>query len=166
MSDCFRGSYAVWSCLSQWGLVPPPRPKPCKKLWAAGCNRNTTYSSSTQQCPNPLISNISECIVFLFKHLLCQLDCDRSTCVHTVVGFQLVLEAELLPTAVTFIGLLPSVDAFVALQRALISKAAPAELALVWVVPCWNVEKKKRSLLQLQSRPCCKKAREIENLRA
>lgn len=55
---------------------------------------------------------------------------------HTVVGFQLVLEAELLPTAVTFIGLLPGVDAFVALQRALISEAAPAELALKWVVPC------------------------------
>lgn len=55
---------------------------------------------------------------------------------HTVVGFQLVLEAELLPTAVTFIGLLPGVDAFVALQRALISKTAPAELTLIWVVPC------------------------------
>lgn len=64
------------------------------------------------------------------------MDFDHSTCVHTVVGFQLVLEAEFLPTAVTFIGLLPGVDAFVALQRALISKAAPAELTLVWVVPC------------------------------
>lgn len=61
---------------------------------------------------------------------------DGGTCVHTVVGFQLVLEAELLPTAVTFIGLLPGVDAFVALQRALISEAAPAELTLKWVVPC------------------------------
>lgn len=60
---------------------------------------------------------------------------------HTVVGFQLVLEAEFLPTAVTFIGLLPSVDALVALQRALISKAAPAELALVRVVPCWKGER-------------------------
>lgn len=59
----------------------------------------------------------------------------RSTCVHTVVGFQLVLEAELLPAAVTFIGFLPGVDALVALQRALISEAAPAELALKWVVP-------------------------------
>lgn len=54
---------------------------------------------------------------------------------HTVVGFQLVLEAELLPTPVTFIGLLSSVDALVALQRALISEAAPAELTLKWVVP-------------------------------
>lgn len=59
----------------------------------------------------------------------------HSTCVHTVVGFQLVLEAELLPTPVTFIGLLSGVDALVALQRALISEAAPAELALKWVVP-------------------------------
>lgn len=86
--------------------------------------------------PNPFITNINKCSVFLFKHLLWQVDFDHSTCVHTVVGFQLVLEAEFLPTAVTFIGLLPGVDAFVALQRALISKAAPAELTLVWVVPC------------------------------
>lgn len=64
---------------------------------------------------------------------------DHSTCVHTVVGFQLVLEAELLPTSVTFIGLLPGVDALVALQRALVPEAAPAELALEWVVPCCNV---------------------------
>lgn len=54
---------------------------------------------------------------------------------HSVVGFQLVLEAELLPTAVTFIGLLPGVDAFVALQRALVPEAAPAELTLVRVIP-------------------------------
>lgn len=59
---------------------------------------------------------------------------------HSVVGFQLVLEAELLPAAVTFIGLLPGVDALVALQRALISEAAPTELALIWVVPCCNEE--------------------------
>lgn len=59
---------------------------------------------------------------------------------HSVVGFQLVLEAELLPAAVTFIGLLPGVDALVALQRALISEAAPTELALVGVVPRCNVE--------------------------
>lgn len=64
------------------------------------------------------------------------------TCVHAVVGFQLVLEAELLPAAVTFVGLLPSVDALVALQRALISEAAPAELALVRVVTSWKVEEK------------------------
>lgn len=57
------------------------------------------------------------------------------TCVHAVVGLQLVLEAELLPAAVTFIGLLPGVDAFVALQRALITETTPTELALVWVVP-------------------------------
>lgn len=56
------------------------------------------------------------------------------TCVHAVVGLQLVLEAELLSTAITFIGLLPSVDPLVALQRALVSEAAPAELALVWMV--------------------------------
>lgn len=62
------------------------------------------------------------------------------TCVHAVVGFQLVLEAELLPAAVTFVGLLPSVDALVALQRALVPEAAPAELALVRVVPSWKVE--------------------------
>lgn len=67
---------------------------------------------------------------------------DHGTCVHTVVGFQLVLEAELLPAAITFIGLLPSVDAFVALQRALISEAAPAELALERVVPCWRARRK------------------------
>lgn len=99
--------------------------------------------------PNPLITNISKCSVFLIKRPLCQVAFDHSTCVHTVVGFQLVLEAEFLPTAVTFIGLLPGVDAFVALQRALISKAAPAELTLVWVVPCCKVEKKKQSLLRL-----------------
>lgn len=58
------------------------------------------------------------------------------TCVHPVVGFQLVLQAELLPAAVTFVGLLPGVDAFVALQRVLVSEAAPAELALVGVVAC------------------------------
>lgn len=65
---------------------------------------------------------------------------DAGTCVHAVVGFQLVLEAELLPTAVTFVGLLPGVDALVALQRALVPEAAPAELALVRVVPSWKVD--------------------------
>lgn len=55
---------------------------------------------------------------------------------HPVVGLQLVLQAELLPAAVTFVGLLPGVDAFVALQRVLVSEAAPAELALVRMVPC------------------------------
>lgn len=67
------------------------------------------------------------------------------------MGFQLVLEAEFLPTAVTFIGLLPGVDALVALQRALISKAAPAELALVRVVPCWKVERGKQGSLHPQT---------------
>lgn len=56
------------------------------------------------------------------------------TCVHAVVGLQLVLEAELLATAVTFIGLLPGVDPLVSLQRALISEAAPTELTLIWMV--------------------------------
>lgn len=60
----------------------------------------------------------------------------RHTCVHTVVGLQLVFQAELLATAVTFIGLLSGVDALVALQRALITEAASTELALVWMVPC------------------------------
>lgn len=68
--------------------------------------------------------------------LPCQLDVDPSTCVHPVVGLQLVLQAEFLPAAVTFVGLLPGVDAFVALQRVLVSEAAPAELALVRVVTC------------------------------
>lgn len=58
------------------------------------------------------------------------------TCVHTVVGLQLVLEAELLPTAVTFVGLFPGVDALVALQSVLVTEAAPAELALIWMVTC------------------------------
>lgn len=63
-----------------------------------------------------------------------RLHVDHSTCVHPVVGFQLVLEAEFLPAAVTFVGLLPGVDALVALQRVLISETAPTELALVRVV--------------------------------
>lgn len=70
------------------------------------------------------------------KQPACRPGLDHGTCVHAVVGFQLVLEAELLPAAVTFVGLLPSVDAFVALQRALVPEAAPAELALVRMVPC------------------------------
>lgn len=58
------------------------------------------------------------------------------TCVHPVVGFQLVLQAELLAAAVTFVGLLAGVDALVALQRVLVSEAAAAELALVRMVAC------------------------------
>lgn len=53
-----------------------------------------------------------------------------------VVGLQLVLEAELLATAVALVGLLAGVDALVALQRALIPEAAAAELTLVGVVTC------------------------------
>lgn len=53
-----------------------------------------------------------------------------------VVGLQLVLEAELLATAVALIGLLTGVDALVALQCALVPEAAAAELALVGVVAC------------------------------
>ena len=54
------------------------------------------------------------------------------------MGLQLVLEAELLAAAVTFVGLLARVDALVALQRALVAEAAPAELALVRVVAGWG----------------------------
>lgn len=53
-----------------------------------------------------------------------------------VVGLQLVLKAELFAAAVTFVGLLSSVDALVALQRALVPKTAPAELALVRMITC------------------------------
>lgn len=59
-----------------------------------------------------------------------------STCVNPVVRLQLVLEAELLATAITLIGLLPCVDALVALECALIPEAAATELTLVWVVTC------------------------------
>lgn len=58
------------------------------------------------------------------------------TCVDTVVGLQLVLEAELLSAAVTFIRLLSGMDALVTLQRALVTEAAPTELALERVVTC------------------------------
>lgn len=56
----------------------------------------------------------------------------------TVVGLQLVFEAELLAAAVTFIGLLSGVDALVSLQRAFVSEAAAAELALERVITCWT----------------------------
>lgn len=52
------------------------------------------------------------------------------------MGLQLVLEAELLSAAVTFIRLLSGVDALVTLQRALVTEAAPTELALERVVTC------------------------------
>lgn len=61
-----------------------------------------------------------------------------STCVNPVVRLQLVLEAKLLATAVTLIGLLPCVDALVALECALIPEAAAAEFTLIWVVTCEN----------------------------
>lgn len=57
-------------------------------------------------------------------------------CVNPVVRLQLVLEAELLATAITLIGLLPCVDALVALECALIPEAAATELTLIWVVTC------------------------------
>lgn len=66
---------------------------------------------------------------------------------HPVVGLQLVLQAEFLPAAITFVGLLPGVDAFVALQRVLVSEAAPAELALVRVVTCCKVDKRKTEFI-------------------
>lgn len=55
---------------------------------------------------------------------------------YAVVSLQLVFEAELFATAVAFIRFLSSMDALVALQCALIPKAAATELALVWVVTC------------------------------
>lgn len=59
-----------------------------------------------------------------------------STCVHPVVRLQLVLEAEFLATAVALVGFLPGVDAFVALECALIPEATATELTLVRVVAC------------------------------
>lgn len=63
-------------------------------------------------------------------------DTPPCTCVDSVVGLQLVLETELLATAVALIGFLTGVDALVALERALVPEAAAAELALVGVVAC------------------------------
>lgn len=65
--------------------------------------------------------------------LYCSVE-DGSTCVHAVVGLQLVFEAELLATAITFIGLLSSVDTLVALQCALVAETTSAEFTLKWVV--------------------------------
>lgn len=56
------------------------------------------------------------------------------TCVYAVVCLELVFEAESLPAAVALVGLLSRVDALVAPQRAVVSEAAPAELALERVV--------------------------------
>lgn len=78
------------------------------------------------------------------------------TCVHPVVGLQLVLQAELLPAAVTFVRLLPGVDALVALQRVLVPEAAPAELALIRVVACCGgVGEGEGGKRESQSRVCC-----------
>lgn len=58
------------------------------------------------------------------------------TCVHSIVRLQLVLQAELLATAIAFIGFLARVDAFVALECALVPEAAATEFTLIWVVAC------------------------------
>lgn len=58
------------------------------------------------------------------------------TRVHPVVRLQLVLEAELLATTIALVGFLARVDAFVALECALIPEAAATELTLVRVVAC------------------------------
>lgn len=55
---------------------------------------------------------------------------------NPVVRFQLVLEAEFLATAVALVGLLPRVDALVALECALIPEAAATELTFIRVVTC------------------------------
>lgn len=55
---------------------------------------------------------------------------------HPIVRLQLVLEAELLATPIALVGFLACVDAFVALERALIPEAAATELTLVRVVAC------------------------------
>lgn len=59
-----------------------------------------------------------------------------STCMHSIVCLQLVLEAELLATAIALIGFLARVDTFVALECALVPEAAATELTLVGVVTC------------------------------
>lgn len=61
------------------------------------------------------------------------------TCVHPIVRLQLVLEAELLATAVALVGLLSGVDALVALECALIPEATATELTLVRVVTCGDM---------------------------
>lgn len=71
------------------------------------------------------------------------------TCVNPVVRLQLVLEAEFLATSVALVGLLPSVDALVALECALIPEAAATELTLVWVVTCED-----RELTQILASSC------------
>lgn len=72
-----------------------------------------------------------------------------STCVHPIVRLQLMLEAELLATAIALIGFLTRVDAFVALECALIPEAAATELTLVGVVACGD-----KRLDQAFASPC------------
>ena len=55
---------------------------------------------------------------------------------HPLVCLQLVLQAELLATAIALVGFLACVDAFVALECALIPEAAATELTLIRVVAC------------------------------
>lgn len=57
-------------------------------------------------------------------------------CVHSVVRLQLVFEAEPLATAVAFVRLLSSVDAFMAPQCTVITETAPTELTLKRMVTC------------------------------
>lgn len=73
-------------------------------------------------CPCPLPARSQLCVL--------------STCVHSIVCLQLVLEAELLAAAVALVGFLARVDALVALECALIPEAAATELTLVRVVTC------------------------------
>lgn len=53
---------------------------------------------------------------------------------NSVMCFQLVLETELFPAAITLIGLLSCMDTLVALQRTLIPETATTELTLIWMV--------------------------------
>lgn len=59
---------------------------------------------------------------------------------HSIVCLQLVLEAELLATAIALIGFLARVDTFVALECALVPEAAATELTLIRVVTCGDKE--------------------------
>lgn len=56
------------------------------------------------------------------------------TCVHAVVGLQLMLEAEPFATAVTLVRLLSCVDTLVSPQHAIVPETAPTELTLKRVV--------------------------------
>lgn len=71
------------------------------------------------------------------------------TCMHSIVRLQLVLEAELLATAIALVGFLARVDALVALECALIPEAAATELTLIRVVTCGD-----KRLNQALAFPC------------